>query len=282
MSDWQLLAALAGEPGLAAAAGVFGALIGSFLNVCVYRLPMNQSLVRPRSRCPACGAPVAWYDNVPVLSWLALRARCRRCGARISWQYPLVELAVAAIWAGSVWWLGVSFAALSAAVLVTLLLGILLTDARHYIIPDEFSLGGLGLGLGLSLVTDIGIVHALIGAALGYGVLWVVKSAGDLALRRGWIGGEEVTATLGEDEPVTAMGGGDLKMMAMVGSFLGWRGVLLTIFLGALAGSIIHLPFLFRKEKPLVAFGIYLALGAFVTLVAGGRIAGWYAGVLGL
>ncbi len=277
-----MLGLLVGEPVLAAVAGVFGALIGSFLNVCVYRLPMNQSLVRPRSRCPSCGTMVAWYDNVPVLSWLALRAKCRHCREPISWQYPLVELTVAAIWAGSVWWLGVSFAALSAAVLVTLLLGILLTDARYYIIPDEFSLGGLGLGLGLSLFTDIGPVRSALGAALGFGLLWVVKSAGDVALRKGWIGGQEITATLGDDEPMTAMGGGDLKMMAMVGSFLGWRGVLLTIFLGSLSGSLLHLPFLFRKEKPLVAFGIYLALGAFVTLLVGDRLAAWYASVLGL
>lgn len=280
MADPGLLRYLTGEPLLAGIAAVFGALIGSFLNVCVYRLPMNQSVVRPRSRCPRCGTTVAWYDNIPVLSWLALRARCRHCGEPISWQYPLVELAVAAAWGGSVWWLGVSFQALSAAVLVTLLLGILLTDARYYIIPDEFSLGGLGMGLALAPVTDIGLVGAAAGAALGYGLLWAVKAAGDLALRRGWIGGQEITETLGADEPVTAMGGGDLKMMAMVGGFLGWRGVLLTIFLGALSGTLIHLPFLFRRTRPLVAFGIYLALGAFVTLVAGDRLAAWYAAVL--
>lgn len=266
---------------LAIVAGVYGALIGSFLNVCIYRLPLDQSVIRPRSRCPKCGTMVAWYDNIPVLSWLLLRGRCRHCGEPISIQYPLIELAVAAIWFASVWVYGLSFEAVSAATLCSLLLAILITDARHFIIPDEFSLGGLGMGLVLSFVTDIGPVQSVIGAAVGFGVLWLVKAAGDFALKKGWIGGEEITATLGADEPVTAMGGGDLKMMAMVGAFLGWRGVLLTIFLGALAGTLIYLPFMFRQKKPLVAFGIYLALGAFITLLAGDRLAAWYAGMLG-
>ena len=261
---------------LSAVAGVFGALVGSFLNVCILRLPLGQSIVHPRSRCPKCEAPVAWYDNIPMLSWLVLRGRCRHCGNPISIQYPLIELLVAVTWAWAVWWRGATFDALAAAVLVTLLIGILMTDMRHFIIPDEFSLGGLGMGIGLSFVTDIGIVDALAGAAVGFGVLWVVKAAGDLALRRGWIGGKEVQETLGADEPVSAMGGGDLKMMAMVGSFLGPRGVVLTIFLGALAGTLVNLPFLFREKKPLVAFGIYLALGAFLTLLLGDRLSAWY------
>jgi leader peptidase (prepilin peptidase)/N-methyltransferase len=256
---------------------VYGCLIGSFLNVCIYRLPRNESIVRPRSKCPRCGTMVAWYDNVPILSWLLLRAKCRHCGQPISWQYPLLELAVGIIWGATTWIMGISFETISAAAFLSLLLAILITDARHYIIPDELSLGGLGIGLVLSLVTDIGLVQSLIGAAVGFGVLWSVKAAGDLALKKGWIGGAEIRETLGEDEPLTAMGGGDLKMMAMVGAFLGWRGVLLTIFLGALAGTVIYLPFLFREKKPLVPFGIYLALGGFITLVAGSRLVAWYA-----
>ncbi len=223
---------------------------------------------------------VAWYDNVPVFSWLVLRGRCRTCAHPISIQYPMVELAIALTWFGSVWFLSLTFAALSAAIFVTLLIGILLTDAQHYIIPDEMSLGGLGAGLALSFVNGLGIVPSLVGAALGFGLLWIVKAGGDYTLKKGWIGGEEIRETLGEGEEITAMGGGDLKMMAMVGAFLGWRGVLLTIFLGAAVGSLIYIPFLFREKKPLVPFGIYLALGAFVTLVAGGPLAAWYAGFL--
>lgn len=270
---------MAPETVLAAIAGMFGALIGSFLNVCVYRLPRNESVVRPRSRCPGCAAPIAWYDNIPMVSWLVLRGKCRRCRHPISPQYPLVELAVAVIWASSFWLLAFTPAALSAALFLTLLLGILLTDAQHFIIPDELSLGGLGIGLALSFFT-IGIVQALLGAALGFGLLWIVKTAGDVALKRGWIGGQEITETLGEDEEITSMGGGDLKMMAMVGAFLCWQGVLMTIFLGAFVGSVVYLPFLFRAKKPLVPFGIYLALGAFTTLAFGARLAAWYAGLL--
>jgi len=271
---------LTGEPWLAAIAGGYGLLLGSFLNVCVHRLPLNQSVVRPRSRCPRCNAMVAWYDNIPVLSWIMLRAKCRHCAEPISVQYPLVELAVGLFWAASVWFLGLSFQAVSTAIFCSLLLGILITDARHYIIPDEFSLGGLGIGLALSFFTDIGTVRSAVGAATGFALLWSVKAAGDYALRRGWIGGEEITATLGPDEPVTAMGGGDLKMMAMVGAFLGWRGVFLTVFLGALAGTLFLLPFLVRGRKPLVAFGIYLAVGAYATLLVGEDLARWYAGLL--
>jgi leader peptidase (prepilin peptidase)/N-methyltransferase len=258
-------------------AGMFGALFGSFLNVCIYRLPRNESVVRPRSRCPKCGSMVKWYDNIPVFSWaVLLRGKCRNCRNPISVQYPLIELAVALAWGGSVWFLGPNLDALSAAIFITLLIGILMTDAQHFIIPDEMSLGGLAIGLVLSFFTEIGIVQALIGAALGFGMLWVVKTAGDYALKRGWIGGEEIKETLGEDEEVTAMGGGDLKMMAMIGSFLGWSGVLMTIFLGALVGTLIYLPFMFRAKKPLVPFGLSLALGAFVTLIAGPRLSAWY------
>jgi leader peptidase (prepilin peptidase)/N-methyltransferase len=269
-----------GESLLTVIAGVFGAMVGSFLNVCVYRLPRNESVVKPRSRCPSCGTTVAWYDNIPILSWLTLRARCRHCRAGISVQYPLVEAAVAAIWAGSVYLLGPVVEALSAGVLLTLLLGIMLTDFRHYIIPDEMSLGGLGAGLALAWFTEPGIVGALIGAVSGFLLLWGVKAGGDCALKRGWIGGREVQETLGEAEPPSTMGGGDIKMLAMIGSFLGWRGVLASVFLGALSGTLVYLPFLFRARKPLVPFGIFLGLGAAVWLVAGPRLAAWYLGWL--
>ena len=271
---------MAPELVLAIIAAMFGAIIGSFLNVCVYRLPRDESVVRPRSRCPKCGTLVAWYDNIPVASWLALRGKCRTCRNPISIQYPLVEAAVALAWAGAVLVLGFTAAALSAALFITLLLGILLTDAQMYIIPDEMSLGGMVLGLVLSFFNGLGIVPALVGAAVGFGIMWLVKAGGDLALKRGWIGGEEIKETLGEEEEITSMGGGDLKMMAMIGAFLGWRGVLMTIFLGALVGTIVYLPFLFREKKPLVPFGIYLALGAFTTLLVGPRLAAWYVNFL--
>lgn len=239
-------------------AGLLGLLLGSFLNVCVHRWPLDQSVVRPRSRCPGCERPIAWFDNVPVLSWLLLRGRCRHCDAPISIQYPVVELATGLIWAGSVAQYGAGFEGLRAALFLTLLLGIALTDARHYVIPDEFSLGGLALGLALAAVPGgFPLLRALFGAVGGFALLWTIAVAGEWAFRK------------------PAMGGGDVKMMAMVGAFLGLSGVLLTIFLGALLGSVVFGPISWKTGR-LVPFGIFLALGAAVTLAWGDALLGWY------
>lgn len=241
-----------------ASAFVIGAALGSFLNVCIVRLPADESVVRPASRCPRCGEAIAWYDNIPVLSWLILRGRCRRCREPISWQYPLVELFTATIWMAAAWWWGPTVTALSGALFATILLGIAVTDARHYLIPDEYTLGGLVIGLALSLFGGYrGLLDAVIGAALGFSLLFVVGVVGR------WMFKEE------------AMGGGDVKMMAMVGAFVGWKGVLLTIFLGALVGSIVFVPLTLRKKR-LVPFGVFLAVGAVVTLVAGDAVITWY------
>jgi len=240
-------------------AGLLGAIIGSFLNVCILRLPSNQSIVRPPSRCPKCGEGVRWYDNIPVLSWLLLRGRCRHCRNPISIQYPLIELAAALIWAGCAAHYGYELDALRAAVFFTLLLGIAMTDAREYIIPDEFSLGGLGLGLLLSLIHGLrGLYPALLGAAVGFATLWIIAELGKRAFRK------------------EAMGGGDIKMMAMVGAFVGWQGVFLTIFLGSVVGTLIFGPLALIGRKKEVPFGIFLALGAVVTFLFGGWLLDWY------
>jgi leader peptidase (prepilin peptidase) / N-methyltransferase len=239
-------------------AGVIGAAVGSFLNVCVYRLPEGLSVVSPPSRCPGCESRIRWFDNVPVLGWMWLRGRCRSCGVGISIQYPLVELVTASLWLAAAMRFGFTWQALSTAVFFTLLLGIALTDARTYIIPDEFTLGGLAIGLALSFAPGgISPVRALLGAALGFAVLWVVAVGGEWLFKK------------------PAMGGGDIKMMAMVGAFLGPAGVLLTIFLGALIGSIIFGPISLKTGK-LVPFGIFLALGAAVTEPWGDAITQWY------
>lgn len=256
---------LLAEPVLIVFAGVFGSLLGSFLNVCVYRIPRDESVIRPRSRCPSCQTPIVWYDNVPVISWLLLQGRCRKCQVRIGVRYPIIELLMAGVWTGSIAWLGPTVAALSAALLTTLLVGILLTDAEHMIIPDEFSLGGLGAGVGLSLAPGgLSPVQSLAGAALGFGLMWTAGTVGKWWAKR------------------EAMGGGDLKMMAMVGSFLGWRGVLLTVFLGSLVGALVFLPALLRRERfREVPFGVFLAMGGVAALVAGDRIAAWYLHAVG-
>jgi leader peptidase (prepilin peptidase)/N-methyltransferase len=255
------------RPYLAVIAAVLGALIGSFLNVCIVRwgAEPKQSVVRPRSRCPQCGKGIAWYDNVPVLSWLILRGRCRGCGNPISVQYPLVEIATAIIWAYMAARHGPSLEAIRGALFGTILLGIGMTDARAYLIPDEFTFGGLAIGLAFSLAGGLpGLLAAVVGAVVGFLLLWGVGAAGT------WLFKQE------------AMGGGDIKMMAMVGAFLGWKGVLLTIFLGALLGSLIFVPMHLAGSRKLVPFGIFLALGAAAAWLAGPAIYEWYAGYLGL
>jgi leader peptidase (prepilin peptidase)/N-methyltransferase len=246
-------------------AGIVGACVGSFLNVCVYRWPEDKSVVRPPSSCPSCGTRIKWYDNVPVLGWLWLRGKCRACGNRISIQYPLVELLTAALWVMAVWRFGPTWQALSVALFFTLLLGIALSDARTYIIPDQFTIGGTVLGLALAFAPGgIEPMRAFIGAAVGFGLLWLVAVLGEWAFKK------------------EAMGGGDIKMMAMVGSFVGWQGVLLTIFLGALAGTAIFLPLTLIGKKKLVPFGVFLAIGAAVTYVIGPAIIDWYRRYLGV
>ena len=152
--------------------GIFGLLVGSFLNVCAWRWPKNESVVTPRSRCPGCEKQISWFDNIPVFSWLLLRGRCRSCGERISVQYPLVELATGLIWAGMVAHHGLTWEAGRGAVFLTILLGIALTDAREYIIPDEFSVGGAVLGAVASFLPGgVEWQQSLLGAATGFFLL---------------------------------------------------------------------------------------------------------------
>ena len=240
--------------------GALGLAFGSFLNVLVVRLPAGESVLRPGSRCLRCGSPIRWIHNVPVVSWLALRGRCGSCHARIGWQYPVVELATAAIWAGHTALWGATPRALSGAVLLTFLLAIALIDARHFLIPDELSLGGLAIGFLLSILPGPpSVPESAIGSIVGGGLLWIVAIVGSAALGR------------------EAMGGGDIKLMAMLGAFLGWQGALLTIFLGALLGTLVFLPIAWRSDR-LVPFGVFLALGAVVDFYFGEALLAWYFG----
>jgi leader peptidase (prepilin peptidase)/N-methyltransferase len=246
------------DPLLLVAAGILGLCVGSFLNVCILRLPHDQSLIRPPSTCPSCKQRIVWRDNIPLVSWLLLRGKCRWCRAPISIQYPLIEASVGIMWAVALAAYGPTVRALAAALFGTILLGIAITDARHYLIPDEFSVGGLALGLLLSLPGGLaGFREAVIGAAVGFALLYGVAVAGR------WVFGQE------------AMGGGDIKMMAMVGAFVGWKGVLLTVFSGAVLGLFIFVPLTIRKKR-LVPFGVFLAMGAALTFVFGDAIIAWY------
>ena len=243
---------------IAVIAGAFGLILGSFLNVCALRWPQDESVVFPGSHCTSCGTDIHWYDNIPVLSWLFLRGRCRACKEQILIQYPLVELGTGLLWAGVFAYGGLSGEAFRGAVLLTMLFGISLSDARFYIIPDQFSLGGLVIGGGLSFLPGgIEPFQALIGAVIGFALLKTVAIGGKWMFKK------------------DAMGGGDIKMMAMIGTFLGWQGVLLTIFLGSLLGSVIFGPISYKTGK-LVPFGIFLAAGASVTYGWGNDIIEWY------
>lgn len=249
-------------------AALIGAAVGSFLNVCVYRWPAELSVLKPRSRCPGCEQPIKARDNIPIFSYLLLRGRCRNCGTTISAQYPAVELVVALIWLGVVVRFGPSLDALHSAILLTLLLGIALTDAKEMVIPDQFTVVGAGIGLLLAaLPGGMPFMKAFSGALLGYVLLWGVKLGAEKALKK------------------PALGVGDIHMMAMVGAFLGPVGVLITIFLGSFFGLVIGVPYsVVRGQLKVLGtylpLGVFLAMGAAIAHFFGDQLFGWYAGFL--
>lgn len=249
-----------------AVAGVLGALVGSFLNVCIHRLPRGESLIWPASHCPACAAPIAPYDNLPLLSYAALGGRCRACRGRISWRYPLVETANAASYVLVLWWFGATWAAAAYAVLLSALLAVTAIDLSHQIIPDVITLPGIGLGLLASgTVLPTGWLNSLLGILVGGGLLWLV------AWGSPYVFGKE------------GMGGGDIKLLAMIGAFLGWKPALLTIMVGAIAGSLVGLSLIALKalkRDQYIPFGPFLALGAVVALFFHEHIVHWYTGLL--
>lgn len=245
-------------------AGLVGGVVGSFLNVCLSRLPEGESVITPRSRCPACGAGIAWYDNVPVVSFALLGGRCRGCRTAISWQYPIIEFVTAVLWVAAAVQYGASVPALSMAAFFTLLLGIALIDARHFIIPDQFSITGAILGLGFAAVPGgFPFTDALLGAAVGYALMGIVAVGGKAVFRK------------------PALGTGDIFMMGMVGAFLGISGVLLTVLLGSVLGLVIGVPVMaiggrLRRQGTYLPLGTFLAMGAAVTHAWGDVLINWY------
>lgn len=256
----------------------FGLLIGSFLNVCVYRLPRDLSVVRPRSYCPACEHPIAWYDNVPVLSYLLLRGRCRKCHSRISARYPIVEILTGLLFFYYLLRMGPTPAAAKYCLLGALLVGLLFSDLEERILPDEFTLGGALAGLILAWfvkVQDI-TAHAVfwlldIRIDAGSPVMSFAESVFGAAVPAFflWLGGylyEKVRKREG-------MGFGDVKMMLMIGAFLGLRDSLLTLIIGSVVGSVVGYLYIRITHKEAstyeLPFGTFLAFGALVvTLIA--------------
>ncbi|MBI4839310.1 MAG: prepilin peptidase [Nitrospirae bacterium] len=250
---------------------VFGAVVGSFLNVCIYRIPKELSIVRPSSHCPSCGKPVRFYDNIPIISYIFLGGKCRACGSGISAKYPLVEflnafLYVLAVWRfpNISWHLPAYFVFISAMIVITFI------DLEYQIIPDRITLPGIPIGLilGSLMLPDpffrweaLGFKASGIGVLLGGGLFYLTAIVGTAVFKK------------------EALGGGDIKMMAMVGGFLGWKGVLLTTFLGSLFGSLIGLFLIAVKGREWgskIPFGPYLALGSLVSLFSGQEILMWY------
>ncbi len=238
-----------------------GLLVGSFLNVCIYRLPLHGSVVWPASRCPACNRHLAWFENVPVVSWLVLRGCCRTCGAPISAMYPLVELTTAAVCAG-----GVSVYGPSALLAVRLafacaLIVLFAIDLRHRILPNVITLPGIAAGFVASWFLPPGWISSLIGIVGGGGVLLGI---GKVYYR---VRGQE------------GLGMGDVKMLAMIGAFLGWPSMVLTLVVASFAGSIVGVALIASGRGGMQAalpFGTFLALGALVAAVAGDPILTWY------
>lgn len=277
-------------PFIYVAAGVFGAVIGSFLNVVIHRLPREESIVLPSSRCPSCGAAIAFYDNVPVLSYLMLGGRCRSCKTHISARYPTVEALTAFLWVAVAWRDGLTFALPFDLVFVTAITALIFIDAEHMILPNAITYPGIVFALiarvaipylmGRPYFDDLemllngvlagrplwaaSLVGALIGALVGGGSLWLM----------GW--------TWEKLRGIEAMGLGDVKMMFMVGAYLGWRLTILNIFLGVFSGSLIGIALMLRQGKRnmqmLLPFGVFLGIGAIAALLVGSQIVEWYAG----
>ncbi|MFH1619981.1 MAG: prepilin peptidase [bacterium] len=238
---------------------VFGLMIGSFLNVCIYRMQREQSIIRPRSRCPACGASIAWYDNIPVISFLLLGGKCRNCSAAVSWRYSLVELLCALMamglvhrWQGQWLWLAGVFICACMLFIITFI------DLDTFLIPDELSLGLVITGLVFSFVNPylsgslwLKPVYSLAGGAVGFILMWFLAVSGEKIFKK------------------EAVGGGDLKLLAGIGAMLGWQGAASTLLLASFLGSVYGLSLMAmkkaRRDDP-IPFGPFLAAGAMINL----------------
>jgi leader peptidase (prepilin peptidase)/N-methyltransferase len=249
------------EPAASLFVAAVGLVLGSFLNVCIYRLPLGESIVSPRSRCPGCATPITWYRNIPVLSWLLLRGRCADCGRSISWRYPLVEAASAVVLLLLWHDLGATPAFVVASAFTLAMLVLFFTDFDHQLLPDAVTLSGCVSGLALAWFNPFlpgtgwsRVWASCAGAALGAGLLWGVG-----AVYSKW-------------RKVEAMGMGDVKMMAMVGSFTGPVGVLFTIFAASVSGAIVGLlliPIAGRTLQHKLPFGCFLAPAAVGAMLYG-------------
>lgn len=242
---------------------IFGAVVGSFLNVCIYRMPRGESIIFPSSHCTNCHRSIAWYDNIPFISYLILRGRCRLCKAKISFRYFIVEGLTAATFVSLLWRFNFSLDFLIYAALLSALIIISFIDLEHRVIPDELSLAGIVAGLIISgfypALQDqaswkFGLLHSLMGILVGGISIYLIGLLGSAIFKK------------------EAMGGGDVKLLAFIGAFLGWKFTLLTFFLAPFFGSIVGLPLKFVKKQDTIPYGPFLSLAAAVSIFCGDRI----------
>ena len=271
-------------------AGVFGAIIGSFLNVVIHRVPLEESIVFPNSRCPSCGAAIAFYDNIPILSYMVLRGKCRGCSEHISIRYPAVELLTAVLFVLVALHDGLSAALPFDLVFCSALLALIFIDAGHMLLPNVITYPGIAFAVVARIAIPFltGTPHfddvpSLSDGALAGMPVWVVSLAG--AGIGALIGGGSLWLmgwTWEKLRGIEAMGLGDVKMMFMVGAYLGWRLTILTIFIGVSTGSIAGVFLMARQREKnmqmLLPFGVFLGLGAIAALLFGRPLVEWYAG----
>ncbi|MCC7178589.1 MAG: prepilin peptidase [Acidobacteria bacterium] len=244
-------------------AGVLGLAIGSFLNVVIYRVPLGQSLASPPSTCPSCRTRLRWIDNIPVLSWMVLRGKCHHCRAPISIQYPLVELVTGVLFVLVTWLTPVGPLLAARLTLVLILIVLFGIDLHHQILPNVITLPGIAIGFLFSLAGPPGWLDSLLGILLGGGVLYAIA----------WT----YYAVRHEE----GLGMGDVKMLAMIGAFLGWKAVLVTLILSSFAGAIVGVGIIaFSRGSMRLAlpFGTFLSLGALAAMLVGEPLVTWYAG----
>jgi leader peptidase (prepilin peptidase) / N-methyltransferase len=255
--------------------GILGLMVGSFLNVCIGRLPAGESVVSPGSRCPSCKTPIAWRDNIPVLSWIWLGGKCRKCGVAISPRYVIVEMITAVVFVAQALMLDASPLVDSAAaiqlasrlVFSALLVALLATDLETFRLPNPLTYTGIVAGLLFSLLGPPGFVSSLIGAALGAGLL--------LAVRQAWL----------MAKGVDALGLGDVKMLAMIGAFLGWPHVWVVLLFSSVVGAVVGIGLAIAGRGTMqskLPFGVFLSLAAFASSLWGQRFIDWYLGTLAL
>jgi len=243
---------------------ILGLIVGSFSNVCIYRIPRNESIIYPASHCPKCRSNISPKDNIPLLSYILLKGRCRNCKSKISIQYPIVELLTGLIYLIVYLTYGLSVQTLIYIILSSALIIIAFIDLNEQIVPDVISLPGIVIGFIISFfIPYISFINSALGILVGGGIILIIGLAGSLIFKK------------------EAMGGGDVKLAAMLGAFLGWRYIVISLFLGFFLGALAGIFLIISKIKSredTVPFGPFIVLGSFITLFWGEKIISWYIG----